>query len=670
MQTQQGGDMSLGKQGQRVLPYRPDIDGLRAIAVAAVILFHAQKSRVGGGYVGVDIFFVISGYLITQLLLESQGEPLRQCLAGFYLRRARRILPALLVTSLVVTLAATWILLPRDLVKIGEYLAATSLLATNVAAWTYGGYFQAVYPSVLRHFWSIAVEEQFYVIFPLVLIVSGRFLPRHRWQFLTALAAVSLALCIWASDAKPLANFYLAPFRAWELLLGAALAAGRLHSSGNRIIDECLAGLSLGAIVLTILKYTPSTPYPGAYALVPCVATAVLILTARNRATWVSRLLSTRILVFTGLISYSLYLWHAPILILYAYYDIREPAGAELAALLAVVYLVAALSWRIIEQPIRLRRFLGSDRNLLRWILIANALVLITGIVLWRSEGFPGRFSKEVQALVSGGKRAHRDFGRCMTLPPESVAAGNLCAFGPRADGPPKVVVWGDSHAVSLMTAYEHLADSLNVRVYFAGQSSCKPLFWPAGSSAATREAPCVTFNSNMLRAIQKLDPRLVILNARWINPDENPFTSKDAARGGGPVGYKDALADTVRKIATPNRSVCVVLDVPTLEFIVPYARAMALRRNRADDFLSISRSDALSQQRGLENDVRTLRDEGLLLSADPKDVLCASGHCAFKNGAASLYSDTNHLSAAGALYVEGSLAECFKGIARGTNPK
>src|SRR5580704_5764166 len=196
--------------------YRPDIDGLRALAVIAVILYHAQVPGFGGGYVGVDIFFVISGYLITRLLAGTGATPLRIPWSEFYLRRARRILPALLLTSLVAAVLAVIMLLPYDLTRFGKYLTASSLFLSNVPEWREGGGYlnsRAAYVAI-THFWSIAVEEQFYLVYPLALWLIGTFAPARRTSALLLLALISLALCVWGSYRQPLANFYLAPTRA------------------------------------------------------------------------------------------------------------------------------------------------------------------------------------------------------------------------------------------------------------------------------------------------------------------------------------------------------------------------------------------------------------------------------------------------------------------------
>jgi peptidoglycan/LPS O-acetylase OafA/YrhL len=359
-------------------PYRSDIDGLRAISALSVVFFHAGVPGFRGGFLGVDVFFVISGYLITQVLMTPGEQSLWRQLAQFYLRRCRRILPALFALLFVVTPIAAAMLRPADLRNYGRYLAFTSVFLTNVAAWTdhVRGW------SPLNHLWSIGVEEQFYLVYPLALaLVAGA---RSLWIILLA-AIASLALCVWASYAVPLANFYLTPSRAWELLCGAALAlsAARIH---NRLSRELLAGISVLVIGMAIYAYSPATRYPGICAIPVCFAAVALLATGHDQKTVVARLLSFPPLVLTGLISYSLYLWHVPILAL-LYYPTGGPAKVPHTALLiCVIWLLAFASWAMVERPIRSRRWLGSNRRFVIAAVVANLFLGCVGLFLWRAR--------------------------------------------------------------------------------------------------------------------------------------------------------------------------------------------------------------------------------------------------------------------------------------------
>ena len=645
--------MSPTSGRSRVPAYRPDIDGLRALAVIAVILFHSGIPGFSGGYVGVDVFFVISGYLITQLLEESRDESPRRILTTFYVRRMRRILPALLATCLATALVAVALSTPADLVNLGKYLAATPVLLSNVAAWTEGrGYFAPeVRQLPLSHLWSISVEEQFYLIYPLLLIAITRYRLPYRRMTLIVLASVSLALCIWASHLRPMANYFFAPTRAWELLLGAALAVGGTPRIGHRIVTEGLAIASLLGIAIAVYHYTEATLYPGTAALLPCLATAALLATGNSpRPALVNRMLTWTPLVFVGLISYSLYLWHQPLRVFVSHYCVAPLTPVGTAALLAATMLVAIGSWRFIERPVRARVLLKTPRALLLAAGVSSAGILVVGLVLWNSDGFPQRFSPEAQALIVP-MIGTPELIRCMGLPLAAVRAGNVCDER-TADSPaPGMLVWGDSHALALMPAFNELARTHHMRAYFVGKYGCRPLLAPPETASGLDPDGCTTFNAAVIQAITRLDPQLIILDAAWETNARIPLGVRDVASG---------IGQTLRRVGDRTHSVCVVFGVPLLKYSVSHALLMAHRRNIPDDFLRLSRAEALAQYQGMERNVRALAERSALMLADPKDALCPGDSCLYKVNGRALYLDDSHLSPYGAKYVAHTLEPCF----------
>jgi peptidoglycan/LPS O-acetylase OafA/YrhL len=652
---------------QRAPTYRSDIDGLRAIAVAAVVLFHAEVPGFGGGYVGVDVFFVISGYLITQLLAGSAAPTQRLRLRDFYIRRARRIFPALCVTSLTVTLAGVAILLPWDLAKLGSYLAATSVLGTNIAVWIDRvDYFQNKMAHVpIMHFWSIAIEEQFYLVYPITFQLICKYLPRYRTSALIALAVPSFAVCVWGSYHAPAANYLLAPSRGWELLLGGALASSGQRSETSQLLNELLAMGALITLGLACFLYAPTTPYPGVYTLAPCAASAILIYTGRQQRTVAGKLLSVRPLVFTGLISYSLYLWHFPALVLYGYYNIRDIGAFALVVLIGCIYAVAAASWKWIELPVRSRAFLPSNRSFLMAALIVNTVMFSVGVALWKSHGIPRRFPPEVRAR-GGQWLLDNDFLLgCVNLPLDQIASGGLCSFGPRDTSTPRAVVWGDSHAMALLAVYRTLAISHHLRLYFAIRSSCRPLLGVTNKAENewTRMG-CAGFNAAVAQAVRRLDPRVLILNGHWNDADADLIPEPNG--GAVPTGsnFSRGLRETLRQTGSINRSVCVVLDVPTLKYNLPNALGVARERRIAEDFLKLSRTQALQQYQEPERDIRALEQRGMLRSVDPKDLLCPGDSCIYESDGNLLYRDADHLSSAGAQFVSSAVEGCFRDFA------
>jgi len=348
-----------------VLKYRPDIDGLRALAVVPVVLFHADVALFSGGFVGVDIFFVISGYLITAMLLQDLAAGWFSII-DFYIRRARRILPALLAVVAATLLAGFFLLLPGEMEQAAKAARRIAVFTSNHLFWhTQSDYWQqnTLANQPLLHTWSLAVEEQFYFIIPVLLLVCFKF--RQRFGVLTALVLLGIASFsvsqYWLAS-QTAAAFYLLPSRAFELLVGAILAVIlQRENKQNRFTNQCLGSIGLAAIGASIFYYHDQMPFPGMAALLPCLGAAAIIYAGAavqpDQIGWVNKLLKTRGLVFVGLISYSLYLWHWPVLVLTRSVGWHAWEWPEIPtpALIAGIFLLSWASWRWIEQPFRLK---------------------------------------------------------------------------------------------------------------------------------------------------------------------------------------------------------------------------------------------------------------------------------------------------------------------------
>ena len=389
------------------MKYRREIDGLRALAVLPVIFFHAGFNYFVGGYVGVDVFFVISGYLITSLIMTEQQAG-SFTLKGFYERRARRILPALFLVMLAcLPLAWLW-MLPSDVKAFSKSLIAVAAFLSNIMFWREGGYFET--PGALKplfHTWSLAVEEQYYVLFPLFLLLIWRRGKRCVTGIFITLGLASLAAAVWASRNHPQAAFYLLPTRGWELLMGACIAVYFLGSSGAALaardtaslLHEVGGALGLALIAYAVITFDRTVPYPSLYTLVPTLGAALIILFASPR-TAVGKLLNTPVLVGAGLLSYSAYLWHQP---LFAFARIRREGalGTPLALALSLAAIVCAyLSWRYVEKPFRNRALI--DRTTV--FLAAGSmtlLFLLIGLAGVMTNGFAYRYSAQDRNLAA-----------------------------------------------------------------------------------------------------------------------------------------------------------------------------------------------------------------------------------------------------------------------------
>lgn len=424
--------------------YRPEIDGLRAVAVLPVIFFHAGSQAFSGGYVGVDVFFVISGYLITSIILGEQERGAFSIL-NFYERRARRILPALLLVVAACIPLAWIILLPSDLISFSQSLVSVATFVSNVFFWNERGYFStATELKPLVHTWSLAIEEQYYVFFPIVLVLFAARWRRALVPVFVLAGISSLALCIWLTRVHIDSAFYLLPTRFWELLAGSLLAIHhhRHGASGLSIRQRTvLEALGLGLILFAIFGFDSRTAFPGYAALAPVVGT-VLVIAGSGSDTALGRLLSTKLLVGVGLLSYSAYLWHQP-LFAFARHIYLEPSWILLLALMGVTFVLAYLSWRFVEAPFR-DRSNWSRKGIFAFSLAGLFGVFIAGTVGWANDGFMGRYSPADQRLlmsfIGAGEYVNERFN------------DRLLAEFPD-DGRKKVLVIGDSFGQDLVNA-------------------------------------------------------------------------------------------------------------------------------------------------------------------------------------------------------------------------
>ena len=402
------------------MKYRAEIDGLRAIAVVPIILFHAGFEYFSGGFVGVDVFFVISGYLITTIIL-SEKEQGTFSLVNFYERRFRRILPALFMVMLVSLIFSLLWLMPSYMEDFSQSLMAVSTFSSNILFWRESGYWEISNElKPLLHTWSLAVEEQYYVLYPLFLMQIWHF--RKDWILgsFIVIAAISLATAQWGAYNKPIPTFYLLPTRAWELSIGAGIAYYFLYRKqtvrallSHKSVNEALGLLGLLMISYAVYVFDKGTPFPSLYALVPTVGTGLIILFSSSQ-TMVGRLLSIKPLVAVGLISYGAYLWHWPLLVFARHLSLTEPSELTFAILALLSFPLAYLSWRYIEKPFRTKSIF-SRKAIFTLSFIGSVLFITVGLAGHFSNGFEdfwlSRQSESVKATYLIISRAKENYG-------------------------------------------------------------------------------------------------------------------------------------------------------------------------------------------------------------------------------------------------------------------
>lgn len=374
------------------MQYRKEIDGLRALAVVPVILFHAGVQGFSGGFVGVDIFFVISGYLITSIII-AELETGDFTITSFYERRARRILPALFFVMLLCLPLAWWLLLPHELVAFGRSIIAVTVFASNILFWQESDYFATDSELIpLLHTWSLAVEEQYYLIFPILLLVCWKLGLRWVTAIIATIAAISLGLAEWGWRHDASGNFYLLPSRAWELMAGAGCALYlRYKPQPNATLRQVFSLSGLGLLLISLIWLDDTIPFPSLYAIPPVLGTALIILFAQQD-TWTAKLLSLPLLAGIGLVSYSAYLWHQPMFAFARLYYADEPGLLIMLGLTGLAFVLAMISWRFVERPFRQRQNYSRSQIFIMALVGSTAFigVALTFILL---EGAPARFA-------------------------------------------------------------------------------------------------------------------------------------------------------------------------------------------------------------------------------------------------------------------------------------
>jgi peptidoglycan/LPS O-acetylase OafA/YrhL len=381
-----------------------DIDGLRAVAVLPVLAYHVGIHSVPGGFIGVDIFFVISGFLITQVLLQDIDGG-RFSLIKFYERRVRRILPALVVVAAVTFFVCARYSLPSEFIDFSKSLIAAALSVSNIYFWQTGGYFTApALSKPLLHTWSLAVEEQFYVFWPPCLWFGAVFIKRHLLRATCVLMAVSLIVSSFGAFYDREAAFYLVDSRAWELLLGGVLALGAFPKPLGIVARNLLSACGLALIAISVFTIHSDMPFPGLLALPPCLGAFLVILAGRDGESIAGRLLSVRPLVFIGLISYSLYLWHWPLTVFQQNDAILLTGGSDQARKLIIIAASLAcgtLSWWLVEQPFRIGAWRPARPMLFRLAAVASGVLIFLGALGWVEQGFPSRYSPQQLQIAS-----------------------------------------------------------------------------------------------------------------------------------------------------------------------------------------------------------------------------------------------------------------------------
>lgn len=662
--------------------YRGDVDGLRACAVLLVIAYHAFPQLIPGGFIGVDVFFVISGYLITGIILRALATE-KFSFRHFYQRRICRIFPALLVVLAAGLGAGYFLLIPSEYSKLGLHTAAGAGFCLNFFLWRESGYFDIASEfKPLLHLWSLGIEEQFYLVYPLLVWTLQRLkIPISRALFLLALASFSWAVYLTKID--QVAAFFLPHTRLWELLIGGWVwVSGReldttwptsKITAASRVTKEIVAWLGLLSLIAFGIFYEREVPFPGLIALIPIVS-SVMILWSGRGSFLNERLLARGLLRHVGLISYSLYLWHWIVLSFARIVHVGELSAQFILCLLFGASVLAWLSFRFVEIPCRsLKGQAALSKTVVTALLVLSmAVVALAGWVVFHNEGYPERMiSTVVERAIIERHRLDEAIRREYPLSGcdfelQGVEAGaRFCSTTASANNGGRIVIWGDSHAEAWAPAFFEIGRRTGRKVFLFSVRGCPPIVGVRRTDGVSDAKNCESTQTAdaILRSIERLSPEHIFLAARWslydygwmqggiLNPASHYLVhgaEQTATRETSRRALQVELPNTIQRLAT-IAPLTVIGAMPILKYPIdrgifrayPEFEPSTIEHRRHEAFTEGLLRQAISEQAKAGKSVNFF---------DPAQLLCSDDKCRSLRGLTVMYADDNHITSQGAL--------------------
>lgn len=593
-------------------PRVPQIQALRAIAAILVLLYHAKF--VSGGYIGVDIFYVISGYLITGLLLNELEKSGRLSLSAFYTRRFKRLLPASFFT-IAITGVVGWLLFPPSMRHdFGRDLIAASTYVSNFlfALWQNDYQNLGSTPSPFIHFWSLAVEEQFYLFWPIILLILFGIGRRKLVGVgVSVIALTSFIFSLYLTSTHPIWSFYILPTRAWELALGALV----LFLPKRIVIPPLLSIIALLALIYGTVVFNEATPFPGSAALVPATATALLLALVKQRPIAFNRVSSFRTVQWLGEISYPLYLWHWPVLVIPAIYLSRSINLIETAFLLLLTVILADLTHRYVEE--RFRYASWSPRKTANFAAVTTLAACILGSAIYLSYSNSITFDNGTRYSLDQirSKPENNQDGCHIHV---GVTVSPKCEYGDTSSSK-VIVLYGDSHAAQWLPALDLIGEKNRIKIVSLTKSSCPSAEVIKELSSQYKVADCQAFRDNSIARIKAIKPMAVIMTG--MQPFYAPYSKKDAR----PWWLKgEAIA--LSRIKDHTKYPIYLTDTPLPRLDIP-------------DCLAAKKASACDSSRPIPADVA----KGLI-PINPTPWLCRSNCAAILDGIV-VYRDQSHIT-------------------------
>ncbi len=627
----------------------------------AVIFYHFNAAWLPGGFIGVDIFFVISGFFIIRIILDGMAAGTFS-LMDFWERRVRRIIPAMVVVLATVTVYSYYLLLlPIDLANYGRSLMAQSGFVSNWWFMQQSNYFVAPTNSIpLLHTWSLSVEEQFYLLFPLLVLLVYPYVKRWIKPLMIGIAVLSFAYGVLLVNVSPTglftvpflpdlagsatnasAGFYFIAARFWELLVGGLIAAYALRIP-NRWLAELVSLSGLVAIGVGVIFLNDGTPFPGMAALLPVLGTAAIIAANTGHRTLAHTILSFPALVYIGLISYSLYLWHWPLLVL-ARYQLIPPEtlapGTQIVLAIAI-FVLASLTYHFVENPIRKRRFLAQRKHLFLAAFISMAILFAAGFVFAEKNGFPDRLPPNARLLAAAMNELNPRMQDCFT---SDEIGYDPCLVGKQDPSHVDFVLWGDSDADAAMPAFDEYGQQTNRTGIFFGAPACPPFITDL---PITNNQNCIEETKKAIAYIQKNPPKELFIVSEW----REGYNYTDGSGGSSPL--EPLLAETLAQLPAQTQ-ITVFLRIPTTP--ENQLRSFFFRMTSGEQIdLGLQREvfeetmapydTSIEQAAASFNNVRLL---------DPFDTFCkGEDYCRIENDQGFYYADDSHLSSYGAMQI------------------
>lgn len=625
--------------------YRADVDGLRAIAVLAVIIFHLGTGWLDGGFVGVDIFFVISGFVITRQIRDTVTTG-RFTLKDFYLRRIRRIMPPLLAMLAAVIALAFLILKPEDIHSFAKSALAQSLSLQNFVFLAEGEYFVGAERKPLLHTWSLAVEEQFYLFWPLLLLALRRATPRTTLVVLVATIGASFALNLVLMGLSPKLSFFLLPTRAWELGMGG-LAAVLTENRTARPrmpdgVQRAASWLGMAAIAYSVVFISAKDPFPGKVALIPVMGAFLLLLSKPDDKFSATRVLSHPLLVYIGLLSYSLYLWHWPVLVFMSHLGFSTTGFFTIAAALGLTFILAWSSFKFVETPVRLGRRLPTPRALVASVSLGLVSMAFLALHILVTQGAAYRYDAQARPYLVANFDSRSD--RCGVVFRVLHPRSEVCELTSRPHAAHKVLLWGNSHADMWSGMLSQLADQHDAAL-FLNAKNCRATIDSAFCNA--------TVQNRILEFVKDQKISDVILASSW----HGAYDIADEI-------FESQLENIVQRLSVAGVRLWLVIDPPQDPELNPVQRYQQNSARPTSGAIALKDYNVASRDKADALFRRLAAHEPAVQVVDVMDAYCMADACHGGNDQEVWYRDNSHLTNTGARRARDKFVSVFHALA------